>query len=271
MVVDEVDRNVRRRHPDAAGLRLLPVEALAVPQILDLARGAVVFDHAVEGDVLLREVERAVDHVALGVGAHERVVAVERLAEQEEVVLAAPPRRLADPRTPLAPEALLDVLERVDPEAVEINLADPIGEHAHERTAYVLALGREILEPAGKIGEQHLIARPVAVGIGHDTAAAVIPVGVLELGGLGRHAVDRRHADPANGGEPHALVADLGVNAVRIPIGVVLRHPPERRAGRGAGAIERLVRGTVEVDVVVEQLPYVVGDHVGDHQDVVGV
>ena len=69
----------------------------------------------------------------LGVARQQRVVAVERLSEHEEVVLALLRGDLPDPRTEVGPEAVLDVLYGVDPKAVEVDPLDPLAEDLHQR------------------------------------------------------------------------------------------------------------------------------------------
>ena len=127
----------------------------------------------------MREVEGRVDLLVERVAAVERVVAVERFAEHEELRLRHGHRRhrlagivrigrigqrdlaggeLADARREVLPELVLDVLERVDAEAVEVGRLDPAREHRGERRAHVGILRRQIFQAAGEVAGQHLLA-----------------------------------------------------------------------------------------------------------------
>jgi hypothetical protein len=135
---------------------------------------------ALVAGVLAGELVGVGRQVVLGELADQRVVAVEGLAEHEELGLAALGEPLADALGEVAPELALDVLDGVDAEAVGVGQLDPAGVRVDEGLLDVAAGGVDVLEAAGEVAGQELLRVVVIEG----AALAVVDLGVLE---------DRRH------------------------------------------------------------------------------
>ena len=147
---------------------------------------------------LEREVERGVQRQ---LGAEPRGVggvAVEHLAEHEEVGLAE--RRCAglDPRAERLPELVVDVLDRVDPEPVDVEVGDHVREDLDQTLLHLWLLGEQVVE-AEEVAVQAVLA-------GERAVAAVVVVG--------RVVEERRRLDRlvGRGGEGRGVrEADRGV------------------------------------------------------------
>ncbi len=222
-----------------------------------------------------------------GERSDERVVPVEGLAEHEEVVLAVGRQPLADLLREVAPELGLDVLHRVDAEAVEVGQLDPGRPGVDHRLLHVAAVGGQILQAAGEVAVDELVAD----GVVDRAAAPVEDVDVLEERRQRRHVVgarvveedDRRRARVAErrvrlddavgvelgvvlvdhldaGGAPEDDARRVGGGVVRVEVAGGLPGAPRVAAAAGDGGVGL----PVVVDVVIEELPHVVDDDVED-------
>ena len=89
-----------------------------------------------------------------------RRAAVEGLAEHEEALLALGREALAHALGEEPPELALDVLDRVDAEAVGVRALDPARVLLEHRVLDV-AVGRvDVLEPAGEVAEEAAPEKP---------------------------------------------------------------------------------------------------------------
>ncbi len=195
--------------------------------------------------VLEREVEGGVELPAGHVRGGDGGVGGVDLAEHEEVVTAALRGVGVEGGRPLRPEPGVDVLDRVDPEAVDVEVPHP--------------LLVDLLHPAddlGTLGPQVVEAEEVAL-VG----------GLAGEGGVPAVVVHRRVVEPARHLEVLLRVGHEGrpregravhLRELRLPVGVVLvveGHPVLRQIG------ERPLR-----QVRVRRLPVVhdIGGVVGD-------
>ena len=76
----------------------------------------------------------------------------------KKFVLAVRGEALAHLLREVAPELGLDVLHRVDAEAVEVGLLDPGRVRVDHRLLHVAAVGVDVLEAAGEVAVDELIA-----------------------------------------------------------------------------------------------------------------
>ena len=199
------------------------------------------------GGRLEREVEHGLRLVRGREARRVRARGVEDLAEHEELALALPVGVAEDVGQELLPELVVDVLHRVDPEAVDREVLDPrlidVGHPGHDARM----LGEQVVEPE-EVAVERVLAGERRV------AAVVVERRVVEpLRHLARQA--RGHE---RGERERALGAERGEAPGARVVGVV-----ERRAGRGA---ERLaVLGDVRrarALAVVDDVRGVVGDDV---------
>src|SRR5262249_32280232 len=115
---------------------------------------------ALEYRVVLREIKYRVELAAvralLGEAPEQRVIAVERLAEHEELVL--PSRREPRPHRlgEIPPKFVFDVLHGVDAETVEIHLLDPRRVRVDHLVTHGLYFRRDVLQSAREVSEHSL-------------------------------------------------------------------------------------------------------------------
>ena len=201
---------------------------------------------------LEREVEHGLDLVGRREARLVRPRGVEDLAEHEEVALALLTRVAQDRRPEALPERVVDVLHRVDPEAVDAQLADPGPVDADHAADHARVLGEQVVE-AEEVAVERVLAgerRVAAVVVERDV---VEPAGDLEvaLGGI-----EHRRVGEARVRVERREAARAGVVAVveHAPRGVlvrhrVLRHVRPARALLVADDVGGVVRDDVEVDL----------------------
>ncbi len=320
---------MRGRSPRRAGgiavrraPRILRATHAGRVQTLEVLRRLVLHEHRFDAAVLLREVEHRVEATerAVGVGAAPRVaadqlvVAVEAFTEDEEVLLAERLRFRAHAVGKRAPKAThvardlrtIDVLDRIDAEAIEVGDLDPVLEHADQRFLRVRVVGVEILEPAREVARGLLRADEVLRVVGlvppHvDATLAVVPARIVEprlalvpveplgrarrrravlVGPVGEANV-RAAGEAERGPALHAarvvvriplddaLEVARAIRAVRHLVAAALRGivaADLQARVREAAAADRVVGLAVAVDVVIEELAHVVRDHIEDHE-----
>ena len=209
----------------------------------------------VEAGALEAEVEGGVETALGGEGRQVGRVAVEDLAEREEVVVADGGGVLTDRRGELLPELQVDVLDGVDAEPVDAEVDPGLVDVGHA------------LDHVGLLGEQVVEAAEVAVRRALAGVGAVAAVVVVR-----RVVEPRRHLDGAVG---HGA-QDGGARERR---GRVHRR---ERPGEVVPVVERSPRrvavglgGLVDVGVralgVVDDVGGVVGDDVEEDLDAPGV
>ena len=188
-------------------------------------------------EVLRRELEREVEH-ALDVVLRREVRRVglrlvEDLAECIELVLADGPRGRLDRGREAPPERVVDVLHRVDPEAVDPEVADPGAVDVDHPVDDARLLGEQVVEPEEVAVERVLAGerRVAAVVVGGDVVQPRRHLVVLAAGRGGVRRVDRLVREAHVGRERRESARPRVVAVV------------ERAAGRGA--IRRLVLGLV--------------------------
>ena len=129
---------------------------------------------------------------------------------------------------------------------------------------------RDVLEAAREVAEHALLL----VVVVQDAPEAVVRARRAE-DALRRHAVDRGILDEDDRRAPGVAERRERLHAARIPVGVELGDARDRRLR--AGALQRSaapdvdVGVPVQVHVVIEDLPHVVGDDVEHHLEVLVV
>ena len=108
----------------------------------------------------------------------------EDLAEHQEFGFAEFGRTLTDRRGELGPELVVDVLHRVDPEAVDVVPLDDVGVQVDHPVDDTGVLGEEVVEPEE-------VAPRVALAVERRVAAVVIERHVIQPGGGLRLGVGR--------------------------------------------------------------------------------
>ncbi len=262
MVVDEVDQGIRRCQPDAVVLRTVAIVLgpLGV-ELLDLGGRSAAHEHVAEHLELLWKVEDRVEPSGLRVAPDQRVVAVESFTEEQEIVLPGGAKVVAQRGRELFPELVLDVFDRIDAVAIDVGEEHPVGEHADELAPHLGVLRVDVLQAAGEVTEDHLLG---IVEVRH-APAPVVGRRVPKDRRPGRDAKDLGHVEELDWRITRLAERGKGLDAAWVVVRVVLGDAPERAGG--ARAEDALVGASVQVDVVVEDLPQVVGDDVDDHLD----
>jgi hypothetical protein len=229
-----------------------------------------VLEHVGVRDEGLREVEDAVERSRPRVAADELVVAVERLAEHEEVGLALGTEALARGGREDGPEVALDVLDRVDAVAVEVDLLDPAREGVDEGGPHLRELRCDVLETAGEVAERALgdVVEPVVLRVGTrctapDVAHTVVRAGCGEERRVRGKAIDARVVEEQDRSAAAEAFLAVGEDAARLPRRVVLADLHDGVA-RAATSVHVVVGAPVAIDVVEEDLAHVI-DHDVEH------
>ena len=142
------------------------------------------------GEALRRRLEREVEHGLRAVGRREvrreRARGVEHLAEHEELALALAVRVVQDVGQEALPELVVDVLHRVDPEAVDREVLDPLLIDVRHPAHDLRLLGEQVVEP------EEVAVERVLAGEGR-VPAVVVALDLVEPGRDLDVLLGRRH------------------------------------------------------------------------------
>jgi hypothetical protein len=165
----------------------------------------------------------------------------------------------ASPNIKGGPELVFDVFDRIDAEAVEVGELGPARVGVDHGGAHLGVLRGHVFEPTGEVAGEQLLLDVVIEG----AALAVVRRGGAQDAGLRGDAVDGRVLDEDE--RRAAGLAQRGerLNAAGVEVGVELAEAID--GGGLAGAADVDVGLAVEVHVVEEHLPHVVGDDVEHH------
>ncbi len=188
-------------------------------------------------------------------GRERRRVGLEDLAEDLERGNTGRPCGGADLRHPGAEERPIDVLRRVDAEAVDLVRADPVAPHLREPVHDERLLGEDVVEPE----EVALLEARRRARREIDVAAVVVPRDVVEPGRplqipllrqhdrLARLVARREAREALAAGEPLRGVRLALAVAVRLLVGRAVRRPAREEDHVGG-----VVHDDVEVDLQPE-------------------
>ena len=162
-------------------------------------------------------------------------------------------RRSADLRHPEPEERGVDVLRRVDAEAVDLEARDPRGVDLREAVQHVRLLGEEVVEAEEVALLEALLAARAEV----DVAAVVVvervvqPLGLLQVAVALEHERDARHRRGLEARE--ALRGDVSRRVEHLAVAVAVRDVGVgRSAVRQLHDVGRVVDDDVEVDLQPE-------------------
>ncbi len=203
------------------------------------------------GPALEGEVEHGLELRVLRVARREGGIRVEDLAEHEEVVDPLARGVLHERRRPLLPELVVDVLDRVDPVAVDADVGDPGRVDVDHPLDDLGPLGEEVVE-AEEVAVERVLADEGRV------AAVVVHGAVVQPGGHLHGRVRRRREDGRVGEALEVqcrevvragVVGVVELEPVGVPVGLLGLGDVVVGALRVVDHVGGVVRDDVEEDL----------------------